>query len=510
MAQETSISTTIRQRHNLKQYAASTLVESNGEEIEKIIRDKEQENIALDVVYPSEGGYDQGAEEGDAGLDDGRSETSDERDTSISDSERGEAVKFDNDDDEPIDTSSNQGGEESTRNPLDVLTESESFREDLKRQADMLKITDEERYLTDEERYLTYYLIDSLDDDGYLRRPLGELAVELEMRQQHETTVEDLEYVLVEIIQDELEPRGVGARNLRECLLLQLEECKGRVAQLAYAIVDRCFDALAAKRYDRIEQSLGIVNHSDLVDALRIIRHCNPKPGNMQPETPHSGRERVQQVRPDFIVRNEDGRLVVTLNDRFMPEVRVSSEQEQELGRLQKEAERKGKEASAGMHEGIKFIKDRMKDANDFIQALKERNNTLITVMQTIVTMQRAYFLSGEEEDLVPMTLQDVEDRCHYDISTISRVSNSKYVDTEFGIIPVKALFTNAVDDTNQRAVMQALKEIIDAEDKHHPLTDEKLAAALHDQQSIDISRRTVVKYREKLGYLKASQRKEA
>jgi RNA polymerase sigma-54 factor len=377
--------------------------------------------------------------------------------------------------------------------------------------------------ITDEERFLAHYIIDCLDDTGYLRRPLNELVDDLELTQHHETTVEDLEAVLVEIVQQWLEPSGIGARDLRECMLIQLEECKGRAAQLAYRIVSQHFDDLSNKRYDKIEQELGITVHAELVDALRVIRHLNPKPGDMQPATTRSAEQRVQQIRPDFIVRNEDGQLVVTLNDGHLPQVRIRADQEEFYNQLQEslesqkeaagedkgEAAARSKELIAEKREGVRFLRENIQYARLFIDAINQSRNTMMDVMQTIVEMQRAYFLTGQIETLRPMTLQDVADRCHYDISTISRVSNSKYVDTEFGIILIKDLFTNAVADSNQSAVIQALKDIIDAEDKQHPFTDEALASEL-GRQGYQIARRTVLKYRESLGYPVARLRREA
>ncbi len=503
------IGTVQKQRHNLKQYMVSTMVQATSDELEQLINKELQENVTLEIVDPSEVEY-SGNEHEDSdefiGSDDVRpaeTETlspTEENDTAISDDERGEVVALENDDDEPVNTSSNHNADDEDYNPIDNATNPDSFRDDLKKQIEMLEITDEERYLA-------LYLIDCLDENGYLRRPLLELVDDLEMTQHHETTLEDLEAVLVEIVQAELDPSGIGARDLRECMLLQIEERKATPAtRLAYDIVDKKFDDLSNKRYDRIEQELNISTHAELVDALHVIRHLNPKPGNMQPATAKNDEVKAQQIRPDFIVRVEDGQLVVSLNDSNVPQVRISADHEKLFNTLQAKVDDKD---ASNTRDGIRFLRENIQSARDFIDALDQRRNTLMDVMQTIVDMQRAYFLTGQVETLRPMTLQNVADRCHYDISTISRVSNSKYVDTEFGIILVKDLFTNAVADSNQSAVVQALKQIIDAEDKHHPLTDEALAEAL-SRQGHKIARRTVVKYREALGYPVARLRKEA
>ncbi|MBR5069737.1 MAG: RNA polymerase factor sigma-54 [Bacteroidales bacterium] len=518
------IRTEPKQKHNPEQYLVSSLVQAPSDELEHLIDDKLQENVALERVdqpdtltngseRDEEGEFDANDEEKLANSD--TLASADEGDTSIPDTERGDVVAFDNDDDDPVNTSSNQSPDDEDYNPIDNAAHSDSFRDDLKKQIEVLDITREERYLAN-------YIIDCLDESGYLRRPLIELVDDLEMTQHYETTVEDLEAVLVEIVQQELEPSGIGARDLRECLLLQLEARKATPSTLlAYDIVSQKFDDLSKKRYDRIEQDLNISTHAELVDALRVIRHLNPKPGDMQPSTAKTDELKIQQIRPDFIVRNEDGQLVVTLNDGHVPQVRISADYEKLYDELQKSIEGKNeatgegsavarnKEAIANDRDGVKFLRENIQSGRAFIEALEQRRNTLMDVMQTIVDIQRAYFFTGLTETLKPMTLQDVADRCHYDISTISRVSNSKYVDTEFGIVLVKNLFTNAVAESNQSAVIEALKHIIDEEDKHHPLTDEALAQEL-GKQGYPIARRTVVKYRESLGYPVARLRKEA
>ncbi len=500
MAQVTG--TVQKQKHNLKQYLVSTMVQATSDDLEQIISKELQDNVTLEVVDPSDSDFgpsDHDDADDFVQSDDDALTPPDEADSSISNEERGDVVAIENDDDEPVNTSSNQSPDDDEYNPIENAADAESFRDDLKKQIEMLDITDEERYLA-------LYIIDCLDENGYLRRPLLELVDDLEMTQHHETTLEDLEAVLVEIVQVELEPSGIGARDLRECMLLQLEERRATPAtRLAYDIVNKKFDDLSNKRYDHIEQDLGIASHAQLVDALHIIRRLNPKPGNMQPVTAKTDEVKVQQIRPDFIIRVEDGQLVVSLNDSHVPQVRISADHERLYNELQEKVDEK---AAVSAREGLRFLKENIQNARDFIDALEQRRNTLMDVMQTIVEMQRPYFLTGQVETLRPMTLQDVADRCHYDISTISRVSNSKYVDTEFGIILVKDLFTNAVADSSQAAVVQALKQIIDAEDKHHPLTDEALAEAL-SRQGNKIARRTVVKYREALGYPAARLRKE-
>lgn len=516
---EQKLTTSQRLKQSPQQYLISTMVQSTNDEIVQLIDQEVQENVTLEVVdpaqaYPEEREANANDDDYSNAPDDGRESA----DTSFPDSDRGEAVGLDHDDDDPVDTSSQNAirGEEDDFNPVNVAESEQSFRDDLKRQIGELDITDEEQYLAQ-------YLIDCLDNDGYLRRSLVELVDDLEFTQHYTTTEEDLEAVLVEVVQSELEPCGLGARTLQECLLLQLDSLKGTPANLlAYRIVQYCFDDFIQKRYDRVVEALGVNSHQLFVDANRVIRHLNPKPGNMQPATPRSQEARAQQIVPDFIVRNEEGQFIVTLCDDNIPEVRISAEHEDMLANLQKTVEQQTqviKEADAKSStgrvkelrenkEGVRFLREGIQRGNNFIEALRQRHKTLIEVMQIIVMLQRAYFLTGQIDTLRPMTLRDVAERCNYDITTISRVTSNRYADTEFGLVALKDLFSNAVGDTTQSTVMEALRQIIETEDKSHPLADDALAQALASQ-GFNIARRTVMKYRELLGFPVARMRKE-
>lgn len=513
----TSTTTSLRQHQSPQQYLISTMVQSTSDEMIQLINQEVEKNVTLEVEDPREVSLDAPAsmpedEDTDPGS------VIDAPSSKIDAEQDGDSVSFfDNDDDGPSDRigTKRMSDPDDDFNPGSAAVSEDTFRENLKQQISMLDITDEERYLAQ-------YIIDSLDDDGYLRRPLEELVDDLEFTQHHLTTSEDLEAVLVEIVQEELEPSGIGACDLRECMLLQLLDRKGTpAARVAYAIVDQAFDDLSQKRYDRIEQGFGITNHQLLVDALRIIRHLNPKPGNMQPLTSKSAESRVQQLRPDFSVHADpesNGHLIVMLNDGQIPTVRISAEQEAQYEFLQRRSESFGTSSKNlsprelnernESAEGARFLREHLQNGRNFIDALRTRHTTLTDVMQTIVNLQRPYFLTGQIETLKPMTLQDVADRCSYDISTISRVSNSKYIDTDFGIISVKDLFTNAVADSNQAAVLEALRSVIDAEDKHHPLSDEALVSCMAEA-GYPIARRTVAKYREMLGVPVARLRRE-
>lgn len=499
-----------RQYHSPRQYQLSSMIEKTDAELVQLMYQEAENNLALEIVTPDEADYqrsDDSSDYGDSDTQDGY--TADNTDGSLTDEQRGDKVTLDNDDDEVVNTSSQQSQDEDRG--ADIFTRTAStttLREDLKQQINELDIDDEQRYLA-------HYIIDSLDNDGYLKHSLTDLVDDLEFNQQHVTTEDDLEAVLVEVIQAELEPEGIGARNLRECLLLQLEARRATPATLlAYKIVDQLFDEFVANHYDVIEARLGIERHQDLVDAVRTIRHLNPKPGDLgASDSRDSAQNRQMQVTPDFFVRNDDGTLVITLNDSMMPQVRVSAEEREACEMLQKKVDACDTKTTnaavmADNLEGLRMLRERLQAAQGFIDTVEERRITLLSVANVIVKMQRAYFLTGQIETLRPMTLQNVADASNYDVSTVSRVTSSRYADTEHGIIALRDLFTNAVGDSSQAAVVEALRQIIEGEDKRTPYVDEKLKD-LMAQQGFAISRRTVSKYRDILGIPSASERKQ-
>ena len=510
MSQSQSHQTALRQAP--KKMLISTMIQASDSELQQLINQEVQDNVALELVDPADADYSErhtDADTDDYGAADDYSASGNDtaEDGALSDDERGDKVTIENADDEPVNTSSNAGNSDDDGfNPITTAQNQLSFRDDLKQQIDMLQITTDERYLA-------HYIIDCLDDDGYLRRPLAELVDDLEFNQRYTTTEEDLEAVLVEIVQEELEPSGVGARDLRECMLLQLLSHKATAAaQLAYRIVNEAFDVLLAKNYDVLVRKFDIANHQDLVDALHVIRHLSPKPGNLQPEADNSDEARTKAVHPDFIIRNEEnGYFEVTINDSLVSRVRISPDQQAFYDELQQKVDKKSGNASEqrANRDGLKFMRSNIQSGLDFIDALQQRHATMLAVMQAIIQLQRAYFLTGQIETLHPMTLQDVADNCQYDMTTVSRVTSSKYADTEFGIIALKDLFSNAVGDVAQSTVIDVLRQVIEDEDKQHPLTDEALAAEMK-RRGYDIARRTVVKYRELLKIPVARLRREA
>lgn len=496
------------QRQLPQQYLVASMLEATDDELLRMIREEEEKNITLEVGDPADGSDPADDNDPDGGDTSDDTVPGEAEAAAEAPAEQDDPVSlYEYDDDSPSDRigAHYNDDDDDAAVPGSNTQVEVTFREDLKRQIEELDITREQQYLA-------FYIIDSLDDTGYLTIGLQELADELELSANHPTTVEDLEEVLVEIIQQELDPPGIGARDLRECMLLQLLDRKGTPAtRIAYMIVDKAFDDLAQKRYDRLQEKFGI-GHQTLVDCLRVIRTLQPKPGGLdvtsgsQNVRPAKTSSSTIHVRPAFIVTHpetdteHDDSLVVTLNEGRMPEVRISAEQEAML-------------ETVSEPKAVKFLKDNISSARSFIDALQQRRVTLMHVMQAIVGEQRKYFLTGDAEMLRPMQMSDIADKCGCDVSTVSRVVSSKYVQTDYGIVLLKDLFRNAAsseqgEEVSTAAVDAAIKELIDGEDKHKPLTDEALAKQLSDR-GFNIARRTVMKYRERMGYPVARLRKE-
>lgn len=357
--------------------------------------------------------------------------------------------------------------------------------------------------LDDEERILAEYLIGNLDENGYLRRELAAIANDLAFSMNVSATVADLESVL-KVIQ-EMDPPGVGARDLRECLFIQVRRLEERTADtvLAEQIISKFFDEFTKKHYEKIAKRLDL-SDEDLKPAIDIILHLNPKPGNSMMETVRT----VQHVVPDFLLSVENDELKLTLNGRNAPELRISREYKEMMQHYAKAKVKDTKEKEAML-----FIKQKIDGAKWFIDAIKQRNETLLFCMQAIVDYQRDFFLSGDETKLRPMILKDIADLVGMDISTISRVANSKYIQTPYATYLLKYFFSESLstdegEEVSSREVKQILKDAIEAEPKRKPLTDEKLMKILNEK-GYNIARRTVAKYREQLGIPVARLRKE-
>jgi len=361
------------------------------------------------------------------------------------------------------------------------------------------------RRLSERQRDIAEYIIGNIDEDGYLRREIDEIIDDLAFAQNIEVDERETLDVL-DVIQD-FDPAGVAARDLQECLLLQIQR-KDRTfpdVENAFQLLKYHFDEFTRKHYDKITKRLHI-NEDELKDALAEVLKLNPKPGSSYSNTMT---RTVQHIIPDFILEVEDDKLQLSLNNRNVPELRISNTYADML----EDYSTNKKNQSKDKKDAVMFVKQKLDSAKWFIDAIKQRQNTLMVVMQAIIDYQEAYFAEGDETKLRPMILKDIAEITNLDISTISRVSNSKYIQTHFGIFSLKYFFsegmqTDTGEEVSTREIKKILEECIGNENKRKPLTDDKLAAILKEK-SYNIARRTVAKYREQLGIPVARLRKE-
>jgi RNA polymerase sigma-54 factor len=361
------------------------------------------------------------------------------------------------------------------------------------------------RTLDEKQHTLALYIIGNIDDDGYLRRRLDNIIDDVAFSLNIETTEEELLEIL-RIIQD-FEPAGTGARNLQECLLLQIrsKNMADPDIALAYTILKDFFNEFTRKHYDKIISRLNI-RDEDLKGALDEILKLNPKPGSAYSDPQNKD---TAHIIPDFVLENDEGELRLSLNAKNIPDLRVSKTYADMLHNYHHGHGSPSKEQK----EALTFVKQKIDSARWFIDALKQRQNTLMITMNAIINYQKEYFQEGDETSLRPMILKDIADITGLDISTISRVANSKYIQTNFGIFPVKYFFsegmqTESGEEVSTREIKKILQDCIDNEGKRHPLTDEKLAEILKNK-GYHIARRTVAKYREQLNIPVARMRKE-
>ncbi len=357
-------------------------------------------------------------------------------------------------------------------------------------------------HLDDEEEEIAEFLVGSIDESGYIRRPVQDIMDDMAFTQNTYTTEEKIEKVL-QIVQD-LDPAGVGARNLQECLLLQLErKTPTAPVTLAMSILEDAFDAFSKKHYEKLMQKFEITE-DELRAAINEIESLNPKPGGT-----YSGNNRiVEHIIPDFAIRIVDGKLELTLNGRNAPELHVSREYTNML-----KGYKESNEKSRSQKDAVQFIKQKLDAAKWFIDAIRQRQQTLFVTMNSIMHYQEEYFLTGDERKLRPMILKDIADEINMDVSTVSRVANSKYVDTPYGTKLIKEFFSESMkndqgEDVSTREIKKILEITIGEEDKRKPLTDDKLAKILKEK-GYPIARRTVAKYREQLDIPVARMRKE-
>ena len=370
-----------------------------------------------------------------------------------------------------------------------------SFHETLLTQLGLRRL--DERQMT-----IAKYIIGNLDDSGYLNRQLSAMVDDMAFTQNISTTPEELEELL-QVIQ-QFDPPGIGARNLRECLIIQLRRQDSTPSiDFAIILIDKYFDEITKKHYDKIIKRAK-VTEDELRDAVNEILKLNPKPGNSMGETSRPN----HYIMPDFFVYTKDGELELQINSRNAPELRLSRTY---VDMLETYADSKTK--SSSQKDAVMFIKQKIDSAKWFIDAIKQRQNTLFVTMTAIIEYQREFFLTGDETKLRPMILKDVAEVVGLDISTISRVANSKYVQTPFGTFLLKTFFsesmqTDSGEEVSTREIKKILSDCIDAEDKSKPLTDEQLTDILKEK-GYNIARRTVAKYREQLSIAVARLRKE-
>jgi RNA polymerase sigma-54 factor len=377
------------------------------------------------------------------------------------------------------------------------ISQSKSFHEFLSEQLALKSINEKQRFIAE-------FLIGNIDEDGYLRRDIDSIIDDIAFSRNIQVSTDELLEVLF-MVQD-LDPAGVGARDLQECLLLQLKrkENQTKIVELATEIIQNCFEEFVKKHYAKINSKCGI-NDDQLKEALAVILKLNPKPGGSYEGASINN---FQSIIPDFILEIEDGDINITLNSRNAPELRVNRNYSEMI-----ESMLNSKKANRSDKDAIVFIKQKLDSAKWFIEAIQQRQNTLLFTINAIVEFQKDFFLSGDETKLRPMILKDIAEITNLDISTISRVANSKYVQTPFGNFLLKHFFsegmmTDSGEEVSTREIKHILKECINNEDKSKPLTDDKLAAILKEK-GYRIARRTIAKYREQLSIPVARLRKE-
>lgn len=386
----------------------------------------------------------------------------------------------------------NNDDEERKEMPIAMHT---SFFENLNTQLDLLALSDKDFLIGQQ-------LVGSLDDDGYLRRAVSSLVDDLAFSQNVIASEEEIEYVLKKI--QNFDPAGVAARDLQECLLIQLRKKDHDNINVSKAILvlENYLEEFTRKHYDKLERLLG-VDSIELKAIIDEILKLNPKPGDSSATA-----GKLMHVIPDFHISNDEGVLILTLNSRNAPELRVSRSYQDMFQHYDQSAKTDKK-----MKEAVQFVKQKLDSAKWFINAIKQRQQTLLKTMNAIMHYQYEYFLTGDERDLKPMILKDIADRVEMDISTVSRVANSKYVQTEFGTFLLKSFFSEAIqtdsgEEVSNKEVKKILEEYIENEDKRKPLADEKLTEVLKEK-GYTIARRTVAKYRESMNIPVARLRKQ-
>lgn len=446
------------------------LIELPVQELEQRIRKELEENPVLDEDLPSES-------EDDAAP----------REVSLSDYKEDDAIPS-------YRLRSDNYSSKDERPQYSTFSVKESFTQSLQEQLGY-------RNLSEHQFAVASFLIGSLDDDGYLRRSIDSIVDDLSFRANIETD-EDEVLSMLKVIQ-EFDPPGVGARDLRECLLLQIRLLKHTPdVENAEKILEHYFTEFTNKHFQKIMARMDI-SEQQLKAAMSKILKLNPSPGG---QIDDSYNDQAQQIVPDFLLDYRDGQLILTMPRFSVPELRVNKKYADILMEAANTSEREKKEAAA-------FVKKKLDSAKWFVEAVKQRHNTLMNTMQAIVDYQHDYFVDGDESHLKPMVLKDIAEKTGFDISTISRVVNSKYIETHFGIYSLKYFFSEGLEnqdgeEVSTRELKKALQECVDTEDKRKPLTDDELVERM-TAKGYKVARRTIAKYRDQLGIPKARLRKE-
>ena len=357
------------------------------------------------------------------------------------------------------------------------------------------------RHLSKHDHDVAAFIIGSLDEDGYLRRDIDSIVDDLAFRANIHSDPDEV-LRMIRVIQ-EFEPVGVGARDLRECLLLQLRSMKkSKDVEIAETIIRDYFNEFSNRHFQKIISKLGL-SEEEMKSAMARIVKLNPAPGG---QIDDSYNDQAQQIVPDFVLDLVDGELKLSMPRFSIPEIRVNKKYAELLADAQGSSERQQKEAAA-------FVKQKLDSAKWFVEALKQRHNTLESTMKAILEYQHDYFMDGDESNLRPMVLKDIAEKTGFDISTISRVVNSKYIETHFGIYPLKYFFSEGLEnqegeEVSTRELKMALRECVDSEDKRKPLTDDQLVSEMN-KRGYKVARRTIAKYRDQLDIPKARLRKE-
>lgn len=478
--QKLSLTQSLSQKLSPQQIQFIKLLQIPTAELEARVEEELEVNPALEEGADQKDDLDNSLDD-DYGDDDGSSEDIDVEDYLRDDDFSGYKMQGDG------------GGEEDREMPIPMQS---SLNEMLLQQLGYQR-------LNDRQHAIGRQLIGSIEEDGYIRREIAAIINDLAFSQNIETDEDEVEEILRKI--QNFDPAGIAARNLQECLILQLErKVETEEVEVALRIVQDCFDEFTKKHYDKIMKKLNVSDEELMRTAIQTITKLNPKPGGGGSDV------RTQYLIPDFILVNNNGKLELSLNSRNAPELRISRSYSEMLDAYDKS---KDKKKDKKLKETVSFVKQKLDSAKWFIDAIKQRQATLLNTMNAIVQYQYDFFQEGDETKLRPMILKDIANEIGMDISTVSRVANSKAIQTEFGIFPLKYFFSEGIatesgEDVSSREVKKVLREAIEAEDKKKPLSDDKLEKILKSK-GYNIARRTVAKYREQMNIPVARLRKE-